>query len=621
MFTTAQHARGSRLAAGRQPMPGQRRGGLCALLLTAAALMAVPGCAAGDAPHVHLPEDLFRAMSSGDAGAVDKFLNHPSGHISSVTRDLIAEAAHSGHPDVVRLLLDAGADPNRSIPGMPTPLQAAAEGGHADVVGLLLGAGADVNMRGLGGATALHAAAQGGTIETVRLLLEAGADPSARVTPGRLGDGERAGWTPLHCAVWFGHGRTADLLMQNGAEPDAYIAAHRGDVAAVRAAMAGAVDAGAELGPPGDSLLLWAAHGDRPSVVRVLVAAGAGPDADDLQSQLALHIAAAEGAENAVRALLQEGADTEAADSLGRRPLHIAAMNDRTGVLGLLLNVGAEVEAEDAYQVRALHYAAGARSAGCVELLLAAGAEPAPRSYSGGTPLFSSAGVGSVACMRLLLDAGADPELQTDSGMSPLDNAALGGWEDAVALLVDEGVPLGSALRVASLENEKGVVRILLARYPEERAAAATRALPTAARWGRFDVGRLLLAAGAEHNALSAAAMGDVKALDRLLEADAGEVGAKSERGEMPLHWAAAAGTIETARLLLDRGANVDGRDRLGRTPLRTAIQAGRADMVRFLVEQGADVTAADRDGFSPLQVAEQLGLRSLARTMKKAKR
>jgi ankyrin repeat protein len=62
----------------------------------------------------------------------------------------LALAAQHGHVDVVRLLLDAGEDPNRYNPkgnhGHSTPLHQAALAGHADVVRLLVERGARLDI-------------------------------------------------------------------------------------------------------------------------------------------------------------------------------------------------------------------------------------------------------------------------------------------------------------------------------------------------------------------------------------------------------------------------------------------------------------------------------------------
>jgi ankyrin repeat protein len=91
-------------------------------------------------------------------------------------------AAVQGETEIVRLLLEAGADPNRESGGQSegTPLCAAASWGRTDVVWLLLQHGADPNLAERADEvpmTALAWARRNHPEESVRLLLDNGAVP------------------------------------------------------------------------------------------------------------------------------------------------------------------------------------------------------------------------------------------------------------------------------------------------------------------------------------------------------------------------------------------------------------------------------------------------------------
>ncbi len=75
------------------------------------------------------------------------------------------------------------------------------------------------------------------------------------------------------------------------------------------------------------------------------------------------------------------------------------------------------------------------------------------------------------------------------------------------------------------------------------------------------------------------------------------------------LHFAARAGHVEIAKILLDAGALIDARDIFGNTPLMRAISAfrNRDQMIRFLIQHGADRNASNDSGISPMSLIESM--------------
>jgi ankyrin repeat protein len=58
----------------------------------------------------------------------------------------LAQAVHDGLTDIIKLLLEAGADVNGLGSSTPTPLAQAVYDGLTDIIKLLLEAGADPNI-------------------------------------------------------------------------------------------------------------------------------------------------------------------------------------------------------------------------------------------------------------------------------------------------------------------------------------------------------------------------------------------------------------------------------------------------------------------------------------------
>ena len=122
-----------------------------------------------------LSADLREAVRSGDIASTQVILS--SGIFNPNTRDAMGatalhDAVWSGRVELVRLLLDHGADPN--IPhaeGLSTPLHYAAIKGNAAIAAILIDHGADINAADRSGSTALHLAAARGYADVVKLLI------------------------------------------------------------------------------------------------------------------------------------------------------------------------------------------------------------------------------------------------------------------------------------------------------------------------------------------------------------------------------------------------------------------------------------------------------------------
>jgi len=157
--------------------------------------------------------NLYEAAAVGHTGRVREALQAAPELIDSRSFDgytPLGLAAHFGNEETAAYLIGAGADVNRrgadgKLNNMP--LHAAIAGNHADVVRLLLQAGADVDARCEGelrpGYTPLHVAAHFGRADIAALLLGHGADPALTNADGL---------TPAEYAERRGYGEIVKLL-------------------------------------------------------------------------------------------------------------------------------------------------------------------------------------------------------------------------------------------------------------------------------------------------------------------------------------------------------------------------------------------------------------------------
>src|SRR5262245_10656532 len=270
---------------------------------------------------------------------------------------------------------------------------------------------------------------------------------------------------------------------------------------------------------------------------------------------------------------------TVAAAAAGRAvPLAEAVKHRDLDAVRALLQQHVDVNAPEPDGTTALHWAAHQGDADAVDLLLRAGAQSAANRY-GATPLALAAANGNGAVVERLLKAGADPDTAAPGGETVLMTAARAGRLDAV--------------------------RALLAHGADVDAREATRgqtALMWAAAEGHAEVVRALVGAGADMRAVSRGPSG-VKDPDKVAKSS----NSRYERRPVPrldtftpLQFAVHAGQIESARALVELGASLADQTPQGMGIVTLAMANAHYELAAMLAENGADVNAA-KVGFAPL--------------------
>ena len=324
---------------------------------------------------------LMIAARQGNVAAVRSLLAH--GADANATEGAQGQTAlmwavARRHPEVVRVLLDAGADLHARTKssrrhvllccqkslgktegamwveqGGFTPLLFAARHGDAASAALLLAAGAPIDGTAAVGTTPLIVAAEHGFHEVAALLLEKGADP----------DAAGAGQAALHWAALRGDRELVETLLAHGADPDVrlargsllkrdrrafafdkflvratpfVLAARRSDTEVMRLLAAGGADTSLPLqdgrtaamvaagGRTAGLLRLRLAEGQILETVGSALALGVDVNAASLSGDTALHVAADSRFDSVIRLLAEHGALVNARNRMGQTPLAVA---------------------------------------------------------------------------------------------------------------------------------------------------------------------------------------------------------------------------------------------------------------------------------------------------------
>jgi ankyrin repeat protein len=505
--------------------------------------------------------DALTASEAGDVDALRRLVESDPrlGRAEYWYTPAIHFAVREGHLEAVRLLLDAGADPEWN--GLHDgSLIAMARDRDLTQIAQLLEEARDARGRVTAGSDShpLHAAITRGDTEEIRRLL--GADSAL------LDAGNEIGSSPLHRAVGRGMHELAALLLEHGANVHAVLGSARGlgggfwtDLQAIDLAIWG--------GPrPGDRRM-----------IRLLLEHGATRD---------LTVAAALGdIEHATQILDAAPARIAEARPSGRRPLSAAVEAGHEAMARLLLERGADPNWGEptAPRGRSLHVAAAMGNRGLVELLLAHGADPDSGVDSSGNAV-SAAATPEIRALLVARGGRPDPydstwidddeELRRVAG-DPTETVRISA---AFAMVVGDGRRdrlerlLTAGLRVPPVLT--GCQSYLLAHADMLRTLLAHGMSPDVMNWQR----QTLLHHICRHPAMK--------------------------------RWisSGSADAIEKATILLNAGADISARDEEYRsTPLAWAARSGAVDMVRFLLSRGAPVNLPDDEPWAaPLAWAER---------------
>jgi ankyrin repeat protein len=517
-------------------------------------------------------------------------MNHPMLRITVffLAFMLVATSLPVAHADEIHRLIEKGEiekakallvkDPDLinscDLQLYETPLHIAVHLGRVDLVKYLLDHGADVNARAYNKFTPLHLTKDP---DIVKLLIEHKADIDAK---------DVSGTSPLqHAAMDAGRledrpdvpdfRRIARLLLAAGAKYDLRSAICLADIGRVRELLKQDPKAAHD-----KLCMFFAAQQGRAPIVKLLLDHGADPEDCDSWGLPVLDFALAHP--DVVRLLIQAGANPKVR----------------------LKYTGWGPGPTEEQKWTLLHSAAANQSPlETAKLLLAAGVPVDVRSADGSTPLMSAAGAGSPEMVKFLLKNGASVEGKDGQRAMSAASSQIGPASDkeqeaenaryraVIAALLDHRVPMDlfSAIAMGDVERVRALLKEtpVLARSKDPKDEGGKPALQQAVGLDEKEIVILLLEAGAPINemdkegwsALHEAAYLGREEITKLLLDRKADVNAAADEGCTPLHTSAARNMPKVARLLLAAGARVNARDKDGRTPLRCAEGPGDAEV------------------------------------------
>ncbi|KAH8853193.1 Ankyrin repeat domain-containing protein 50 [Schistosoma japonicum] len=350
-------------------------------------------------------------------------------------RSLLSIAALIKSAQIVQELLARGLDEAHKDHSGCTPLHLAVENLNdgklytinsknrdeccEEVIRLLIDGGANLEETDNSGRTPLLAACQANNINAVRILLSYSSNDILTCSPTHSGSSESRqqlnpnvshghsphtvhpcvniasydGQTPLRAAAFHNNHDMVKLLLSHGADPDHQDA--YGRTTLYMLALEGQIDMA-------DLLLHCPAPGvsSRPGSSRLI---GANPVLSDDEGRFPLHVVTWLGNVNFVRILLQAGTPVDIRDREGRTPLQLAAWQGHTEICHILLNEGnARVDAVCSQGATALCIAAQEGHLDVCKVLLQANANPSQTDSHGRTPYRVALKAGHLEICKLL---------------------------------------------------------------------------------------------------------------------------------------------------------------------------------------------------------------------------
>lgn len=440
---------------------------------------------------------------------------------------LLQQAIIYDKPDIVKVLLDNGADINLLDNINMSPLNTAINENKTEIANLLIERGANVNYKNIFGITSQHLAARNKNSSVLKNLLskkEIEIDPM---------DG--TGASPLIYASIKGDIECMKILLDNGANINV-------------------IDIN------GRSPIFYALDSGKIDALKLLIDNGADLNQKDKNEITLLDFAMKNQDFEVIKLLLENGVDINYKNKMGESLLITAISDENNGVndlVQLLFNKGARkyIDEYDSQQITPLIYAIGSQNIDLIKLLLQNGADiKNVETYNGKTALDISQDLDKNGINKTIYKLFID----TDKLRSQLINAVASGKLNEAQSLINEGIPINiknkngdNLLQTACFKpKDLNMVKLLLkngaGEFINNQNKMGVTALIYAVYQGNLSLVKLLLENGAIEGINDQDLNGSTALMTAVLQDD-----------------------LEIVTLLLEKGADISLRDKFGNTALK----------------------------------------------------
>ena len=489
-------------------------------------------------------------------------------------------AAYRGHKSAVELLMEIQTYGRSRILG--SALLEAASAGHLEIVKLLMDGGANLKVIGGRCGNVLNAALHSGNWDVTKYIIDEGYGILANSWYYDLSliyvmDGhsyrsddpdnilhaiqDRAFADCLKVFSEFSHVTTLSLELLS-LKTSLFSILESGNLEIVKLIISKDTEIRSTM-PGGFTLLLLAALAGTVEAVKAIMVNGADPDVESDDGENIFHAAAINKSEEVLNHLLSLHRPSNKPDYLGRTPLHIAALCGSRSKVQSILSAGAKPTKVDDDQYNIYHHGIQ----GSYENIdlptlrspLSDSVHINSKTYEGMTPLHLAAESGLLADVIWVLNSGGDIRSLNYQNKSVLHSAARNIFydcEDILNLLLDKGLSIRA--------TDDAAMTVLHHALWRPQSDVVGRRKRDMAQWSK---------------------------------------NTKKSRPD------ALDGKL---RLLIRRGAEINAQDSDGNTPLHLAAHRGQKEPIVTLLELGADRGIEDQNGLLPVDYARDEDLREL---------